>query len=63
MATVADPAGVMSDRLAPFSSSFTRPRRRRVLALVGGALLAPQRRTAGAALRATGQGQDRGFVP
>lgn len=54
MAVLSEPAGLMSDWLRPFSSLFTRPTWRRVQTLVTGAMLAPQRRTVTAALRAAG---------
>ena len=54
MAALSDPTGVMSDWLQPFSPLFTRPTWRRVQVLITGALLAPQRRTVTAVLRAVG---------
>lgn len=54
MAALSDPAGLVSDWLRPFSALFTRPTWRRVVVLVTGAILAPQRRTVTAALRAAG---------
>jgi len=47
--------------LAPFAPHFSRRVWRHVLVLVTGAILAPQRRTVAAALRAVGQEHDRGF--
>ncbi len=54
MAARSDPAGLVSDWLRPFSALFTRPTWPRVVVLVTGAILAPQRRTVTAALRAAG---------
>src|SRR5512134_4067146 len=48
------PADLVAEWLRPFAPLFTRPTWRRVLKLVTGALLAPQRRTVTAALRAAG---------
>lgn len=54
MATVSAPADLVAEWLRPFAPLFTRPTWHRVLMLVTGALLAPQRRTVTAALRAAG---------
>jgi hypothetical protein len=62
MAALSDPAGLVSDWLRPFSALFTRPTWRRVVVLVTGAILAPQRRTVTAALRAAGLEQMPGFA-
>ncbi len=50
------PASMM-DRLEPFAPLFSRRVWRRVPTLVGGAILAPQRRMVSAALRVMGLGQ------
>ena len=62
MAALSDPAGLVSDWLRPFSALFTRPTWRRVVVLVTGTILAPQRRTVTAALRAAGLEQMPGFA-
>jgi hypothetical protein len=62
MAALSDPAGLVSDWLRPFSALFTRPTWCRVVVLVTGAILAPQRRTVTAALRAAGLEQMPGFA-
>ena len=54
MATLSAPADLVAEWLRPFAPLFTRPTWHRVLMLVTGALLAPQRRTVTAALRAAG---------
>lgn len=62
MAALSDPAGLVSEWLRPFSALFTRPTWCRVVVLVTGAILAPQRRTVTAALRAAGLEQMPGFA-
>ncbi len=52
---------VMLRLLAPFAPHFSRRVWRHALVLLTGAILAPQRRTVAAALRAVGQEHDRGF--
>jgi hypothetical protein len=59
---LSDPAGLVSDWLRPFSALFTRPTWRRVVVLVTGAILAPQRRTVTASLWAAGLEQMPGFA-
>ena len=59
----ADPTGTLAGWLRPFSTLFTRPTWSRALVLVAGAILAPQRRTVSAALRATGREQTAAFAP
>jgi hypothetical protein len=54
MAPLSAPADLVVEWLRPFAPLFTRPTWHRVLMLVTGALLAPQRRTVTAALRAAG---------
>ena len=54
MAALSNPTGLIADWLRPFSALFTQPTWRRVVVLVTGAILAPQRRTVTAALRAAG---------
>jgi hypothetical protein len=54
MATLSAPADLLAEWLRPFAPLFTRPTWHRVLMLVTGALLAPQRRIVTAALRAAG---------
>ncbi len=62
MAAAADPTGTLACWLRPFSTLFTRPTWSRALVLVAGAILAPQRRTVSAALRATGREQTAAFA-
>jgi len=52
---------VMLRLLAPFAPHFSRRVWQHALVLLTGAILAPQRRTVAAALRAVGQDHDRGF--
>ncbi len=61
MAAVAPPGALVS-WLAPFAPLFTRPTWRRGLVLVGGAVLAPHRRTISAVLRAAGRERQSGFA-
>ncbi len=58
----AAPTGALASWLAPFAPLFTRPTWRRGLMLVGGAVLAPHRRTISAILRAAGQERQNGFA-
>jgi hypothetical protein len=53
---------VLEGWMRPFRCHFTAAAWRHVLVLVGGALLAPGRRTVAAALRVTGLGQAAGFA-
>ena len=61
MAAVA-PTDALTSWLAPFAPLFTRPTWRRALVLVGGAVLAPHRRTISAILRAAGRERQNGFA-
>lgn len=56
------PVSRLANWLKPFSTLFTRPTWRRVLTLVTGTILATQRRTVSAALRATGYDQASDFA-
>ena len=55
------PSDLILSALAPFRTAFTRPTREKALVLVTGTPLARGRRTAAAALRATGHDRDPGF--